>query len=207
MKKNLLIIVISLLSLTTVIAQTTKPDALQLYRNGRYAESVSVCLEEINENGNNLDSYAVLCWSLIANKQYTEAEYWSEKGRSVSKYDPRLVEVQAESKFYLGQNAVALTLFQEYISLVPTSGSRFGEAYYFMGEIYIRQAKYNHADMAFTQAVRTEPLIDSWWVRLGYAREMAGNYSGAAAAYQKALSLNPNQSEARSGNSRVASRL
>ena len=190
-----------------IVAQTQRPDALQLYRNGRYEESANVCLEEIQENGNNLDSYVVLCWSLVANRKYTEAEYWSAKGREVSRYDPRLVEIQAEAKYYLGQNASALALFQEYISLVPTNGSRYGEAYFFMGEIYIRQGKYNHADIAFTQAVRTEPLIDSWWVRLGYAREMAANYSGAAEAYQKALSLNPNQTEARNGNARVIARL
>ena len=81
MKKNILISILICVFLMGIVAQTQRPDALQLYRNGRYEESANVCLEEIQENGNNLDSYVVLCWSLVANRKYTEAEYWSAKGR------------------------------------------------------------------------------------------------------------------------------
>ena len=164
----------------------------------------AVCIQEIQDNPDNLDSYVVLCWGLVSNRQYSEAEYWAEKGRQVSKYDPRLVESQAEAKYFQGQNAAALALFQEYISLVPSSGSRYGEAYYYMGEIYIRQSKFNHADIAFTQAVKTEPLKDYWWTRLGYAREMAKNYSISLEAYDQALSLNPYRAEAKNGKERVS---
>ena len=125
------------------------------------------------------------------------------KGREVLKYDPRLVEVQAESEYYLGKNDEALAHFQEYISLVGSSGSRIGDAYSFMGEIYIREEKYNHADISFSQAVRMDPLRDAWWSRLGYAREMAGEYVSAANAYEKALTLNPSQEAAKAGKLRV----
>ena len=188
-------------------AATTKPDALKSYREGRYSEAVSICIQEIQDNPENLDSYAVLCWSLVANRQYSEADYWAEKGRLVSKYDPRLVEVQAEAKFYLSQNNAALSLFQEYISLIPQSGSRYGEAYYFMGEIYIRLGKFNHAEIAFTTAVKTEALKDYWWTRLGYSREMAANYSIALDAYEQALTLNPYQNDAKAGKERVSKYL
>ena len=52
------------------IFSQTKKDALKLYRNGDYAEAIKVCQEEITEKPNNMDSYAVLCWSLVKNKQY-----------------------------------------------------------------------------------------------------------------------------------------
>lgn len=203
MKKNILIFIM-LVVFTGLFSQNAKPDALALYREGKYAESIAICIQEIQENPKNLDSYAVLCWGLVSNHQYSEAEYWSTKGRSVSKYDPRLVEIQAEAKYYLGQNTEALALFQEYISLVPTSGSRYGAAYYYMGEIYIRQSKFNHADIAFSTAVKAEPLKDNWWTRLGYAREMAGNYSIALTAYEQALLLNPYRTEAKTGKERVS---
>lgn len=203
MKKIIFLPVLFLITLS-LFSQTEKPDALKLYREGKYPESIAVCIQEIQENPDNLDSYVVLCWGLVSNRQYSEAEYWAEKGRQVSKYDPRLVESQAEAKYFQGQNAAALALFQEYISLVPSSGSRYGEAYYYMGEIYIRQSKFNHADIAFTQAVKTEPLKDYWWTRLGYAREMAKNYSISLEAYDQALSLNPYRAEAKNGKERVS---
>lgn len=203
MKKIIFLPVLFLITLS-LFSQTEKPDALKLYREGKYPESIAVCIQEIQDNPDNLDSYVVLCWGLVSNRQYSEAEYWAEKGRQVSKYDPRLVESQAEAKYFQGQNAAALALFQEYISLVPSSGSRYGEAYYYMGEIYIRQSKFNHADIAFTQAVKTEPLKDYWWTRLGYAREMANNYSISLEAYDQALSLNPYRAEAKNGKERVS---
>ncbi|WP_428770775.1 tetratricopeptide repeat protein [Treponema sp. HNW] len=187
--------------------QRQKPDALKLYTAGRYAEAVAVCEQEIKEKPNNIESYVVLCWSLVRNRQYSEAEYWALQGRKISQYDQRLVEILGEAKFYLGQNREALALFQEYISLVGEKGSRLGESYYFMGEIYIRLARYNHADIAFSQAVRTEPLYDYWWTRLGYAREMAGNFALSAAAYEKALELNAGQADALRGRDRVRARL
>lgn len=203
MKKIIFLPVLFLITLS-LFSQTEKPDALKLYREGKYPESIAVCIQEIQDNPDNLDSYVVLCWGLVSNRQYSEAEYWAEKGRQVSKYDPRLVESQAEAKYFQGQNAAALALFQEYISLVPSSGSRYGEAYYYMGEIYIRQSRFNHADIAFTQAVKTEPLKDYWWTRLGYAREMAQNYSISLEAYDQALSLNPYRAEAKNGKERVS---
>ncbi|MBQ1983381.1 MAG: tetratricopeptide repeat protein, partial [Spirochaetaceae bacterium] len=71
------------------IFSQTKKDALKLYRNGDYAEAIKVCQEEITEKPNNMDSYAVLCWSLVKNKQYSEAELWAIKGREISSYDQR----------------------------------------------------------------------------------------------------------------------
>ncbi|AEE17166.1 tetratricopeptide repeat protein [Treponema brennaborense] len=184
-----------------------KADALQLYTSGKYAEAIQVCESELAENPNNLDSYTVLCWSLVKNRQYAEAEQRAGDGLKVNQYDHRLIEVLGEAKFYLGKNNEALSLFEEYISYVPANGSRIGTAYYFMGEIYIRQAKYQHADIALTAAVRSEPLLDYWWTRLGYAREMAGNYRASITAYDKALLLNPSQADARRGRDRVQASL
>jgi predicted TPR repeat methyltransferase len=76
-----------------------------------------------------------------------------------------------------------------------------------MGEIYIRQAKYQHADIAMTASVHTEPTVDYWWTRCGYAREMAGSYQTALDAYNKALELNASQTEAARGKDRCTARL
>ena len=206
MKKNISVLLFCFI-ITAVFTQTAKKDAYDMWRNGKYTEAIEVCLSEINETPDNVESYVVLCWSLVDNGQYKEAEYWATKGRTVSQYEARLIEILGEAQFYLGLNEKSLESFQEYVFRATSNSSRFGTAYYFMGEIYIRQAKYNHADIAFSQAVMTEPLRDYWWTRLGYAREMAGEYKAAADAYDKAISLNPNRTEAKNGRTRVLQHL
>lgn len=184
-----------------------KQDALVLYNNGKYAESVAFCEQELAENPNRIESYVVMCWSLVRNKQYSEAEQRATDGLKISPYDLRLIEILGEARYYLGKNNGAMEQFQRYVSSAPESGSRVGTAYYYMGEIYIRQARYQHADISLTAAVKKEPLLDSWWVRLGYAREMAKNYYEAANAYDEALRLNPASVEADRGRTRVSSKI
>ena len=182
-------------------------DALVLYQNGDYAAAIQICETEIARDRTRIESYVVLCWSLVRNRQYAEAEQRATDGLKVSPYDLRLIEILGEAKYYLGKNNGALEQFQRYVANAPESGSRVGAAYYFMGEIYIRQARYQHADISLSAAVKKEPLLDRWWTRLGYAREMAGNYYEAAEAYDEALLLNAASSDAQSGKARVASRL
>ena len=97
--------------------------------------------------------------------------------------------------------------FQKYVANAPESGPRVGVAYYYMGEIFIKEAKYQHADISLSVAVKKEPLLDSWWSRLGYAREMAGNYFEAANAYDEALKLNSSSYDATRGRERVTSKI
>ncbi len=197
-----------MLSFSLVAQQEQKKDALKLYNSGNYSESISVCRAEIEENNKNLDSYVVLCWALVKNGQYREAEYWGTEARKISRYDHRIIEILGEAKYYLGNNDAALPLFQEYVSLVsPGIGSRYAASYYFMGEIFIREARYNHADIALTTAVTYDNMNDVWWTRLGYAREMSRNYEGAEEAYNHALHLNPSQNDAINGVERVSNHI
>lgn len=195
-----------LVSALTDLSGQIKPDALELFRAKRYEESINVCLAEIQENSNNTESYVVLCWALLETKRYEEADKWAETGRTISKYDPRLIEIQAEAKFYRGINDQSLKLFQEYINYAP-NGSRISSVYYFMGEIYLRQAKYRHADISFSSALQLESLNAFWWVRLGYAREMAQDYLYSLNAYKKALELDGTLQDAVRGRDRVLKQL
>ena len=76
-----------------------------------------------------------------------------------------------------------------------------------MGEIYIKQARYEHADISLTMAVRIERNTAAWWARLGYAREMTKSYASAIAAYDQALVLNPQLSDAARGKTRCQSHI
>lgn len=190
-----------------VLNAQSKPDALVLYRNGNYADAIKICEQEIVANPKNIDSYCVLCWSLVRNRQYAEGEMRATEARKVAPGDVRLMEILAEAKYYQGKNDEALEMFRTYIANAPSNAARIGNAYYYMGEIYIRQGKYQHADISMTMSVYTEPLVDIWWTRCGYAREMAGSYASALDAYSKALELKASNADAARGKERVAARL
>lgn len=204
-KITFIALLIALLSLESLCAQT-QTDALALYREAKYSDSVDVCLAEIQTNPLNVESHVVLCWSLVAAGRYDEAAKWAVKGRTLSNYDPRLIEIQAEANYYLGMNDQSLKLFQEYISYAP-NGSRIAPTYYFMGEIYLRLGKFRHADMALSAALQLDGVNPLWWERLGYAREMAKDYRYSLDAYNKAITLNASLQDAIRGRDRVLEQL
>lgn len=179
-----------------------KRDALREYRLGNYAEAVEVCVAELESDSANMDSYAVLCWSLIKLAKFEEAARYAEQARTINRYDPRIAEILGEARYFQGRNEEALKLFQEYVTLAP-EGGRIDAVYFFIGEIYIRLGRFRHADIALSTAVRYVPNNALWWTRLGYTRERAGENRYAAAAYEKALSLDPQSADASHGLART----
>jgi tetratricopeptide (TPR) repeat protein len=187
-------------------AQTApRPDALAEYRNGNYARAVSICRDELAADPANLDSYVVICWSLIALGRYEEARDYGIEALSLARYDIRIIEIMGEANYYLGQNEDALRYFQQYINLAP-SGSRIDAVYYCIGEIYIRLGRFRHADIALSTAVHHRDSAQ-WWARLAYARENAGDLLQAVSAYEHALSLDGQLIDAVRGLERVRSAL
>lgn len=188
-----------------------KEDALELYRQGNYTRAIKVCEQEITANQNDqkklVDSYSVLCWSLIRNKQFAEAEQRALEARKINSIDTRLIEALGEARFYQGKNTAALEMFQMYVANAPMSASDYGWSYYYMGEIYIRQSRFEHADIAHSMAAHINPQKALFWTRCGYAREMAKSYQSALEAYNKALSLDSSQTDAARGKERCQSRL
>jgi tetratricopeptide (TPR) repeat protein len=184
----------------------TRPDALFEYRNGNYENSITICKAELRENRNNLDAHVVICWSLVKVGRYEEARTYALEGRTISRYDPRIIEVLGEISYFQGQNNEALQYFQEYINLSSERG-RIEDVYYFIGEIYIRLGRFRHADIALSTAVHYMPGNAGWWSRLAYARESAGDLQEAVGAYERALALSPQLSDARRGLDRARQAL
>jgi tetratricopeptide (TPR) repeat protein len=194
-----------LLQIAVVYAQI-RPDALAEYRNGNYEGAVAICGTELAINPDNLESHVVICWSLIRLNRYEEAYTYALAGRNISRYDIRIIEILGEVNYYLGRNSESLQYFQEYINLAP-EGGRVDTVYYFLGEIYIRLGRFRHADIALSTAVHYMPGNAAWWARLAYARENAGDLQEAVRAYEQALSLNAQLSDARRGLDRTRQSL
>jgi tetratricopeptide (TPR) repeat protein len=191
---------------------SARPDALRSYRIGRdleardraeeanqyYNEAVRICLDEINQNSTNMDSYTVLTWTLQRQRKYAEVISWGERGLRINGNDYRIVETMGEAYFYLNRFDDSLRCMQRYVNSVP-QGERTSVAYFFIGEIFRLQRKFFKADIAYTIACRLDPGSALWWYRLGTVRESVGDLSPAIEAYQRALRLNPNYREAREG--------
>lgn len=202
-KVRALVLVLILAAVQT--AAQDKPDALKLYLEEKYEEARLACLDEISSRPDDIEPYVVLSWSLISLGRWADAQNYANKGLAIRR-DPRLIETLGEAAYFLGRNEEALRRFQEYVASVP-EGGRVGAAYYYMGEIYIRLAKYSYADIALSTAVQFLPGSSRWWARLGWAREKASDYPNAAAAYKKALEINPRLQEALDGLERCAAKM
>jgi tetratricopeptide (TPR) repeat protein len=191
---------------TAAIYAQVRPDALVEYRKGNYEAAVTICQSELAANPNNVESHVVMCWSLIQLNRYEEARTYALSGRSISRYDIRIIEILGEVNYYQGRNTESLQYFQEYINLAP-DGGRLDTVYYFLGEIYIRLGRFRHADIALSTAVHYMPGNAVWWARLAYARESAGDLRDAVQAYEQALALNSQLPDARRGLERTRQAL
>ncbi len=193
-----LILMLLTLTLALVALSQERPDALRLYREGKFAEAVKVCKDELEVLPRNMDSYTVMGWSLLALKRYQEAYDQAANALKIEPYDHRILQIAGEALYYLGDNRRALNFFEQYVSIAPT-GTRIADVYFLMGEIYIRLGEYNNADIAISTALHYDNQDAKWWARLGYAREMNKDFQWAREAYENALKLNPNLIEARRG--------
>lgn len=203
---SVIVPVFLLLLLVTMVAPDVssqdRPDALVLYRQGRFQQAVEVTLQELQENPANLDAYTVLGWSLLALGRLEDALEYGQRGLRISRFDVRLIHIVGEAHYRSGNYQEALQYLQDYAGLAP-EGRQIDQVYYLMGEVFLQFEEYNHADIALTTAVHLNANRAVWWTRLGFAREMAGDEGSAAAAYRSALQLDPNQAAAREGLARV----
>ena len=185
-------------------AQTAQPDALAQYRRGRdleaqnrmqeansyYNEAIRICQDEIAFDGGTRDSYTVLTWALRRQMRNNEVISYGERALRAFGDDYRIIETMGEAYFYMDDYTNSIRYMQRYVSSLP-QGDRASVAYFFLGEIFRLQSKFHLADIAYTTAVRLESGTALWWYRLGTVREELGDFTQAAEAYQRTLSLEP----------------
>ena len=195
-----------LLSTLAINISAQQQDALEEYKKGNFEIAIEICRKELEVMPQRMDAYVVMGWSLLKLGRYEEALQIGIQGQAIAPTDYRIIEIMGEAYFFVGNNMEALKNFQQYVVIAP-AGDRIDLAYYYMGEIFIRLGEFNHADIALSTALYHSPNVAVWWSRLGYAREMAQDYSFALDAYRRALQLNMTLTEADRGIQRVQQKL
>ncbi len=180
-------------------------DLLRMSQEGKNNEVALLAPEILRKNPQDIDGYIGFAWSLNALKEYQKALNVAQAGYAKSK-DPRLAQAMGEALYNLGENAQALSYFQEYLSKFP-EGGKAAVTFYLCGELYIRMGKYNHADIAFSSALQYNSSNARWWTRLGWVREKTSRYLLALKAYEQAVSLNPSLQDAQSGKTRMLAKI
>ena len=183
----------------------TGSDLLRMSQEGKHNDVALLAPESIKKNPQDVDAYIGLAWSLNALKEYVKAKDIAQQGYARFK-DPRLAQALGEAQYYLGENEAALANLQEYLARFP-EGSKAALTFYLCGELFVRMDKFNHADIAFSTALQYNPSNARWLVCLGWVREKTARYIPALKAYEQAINLSPNLTEALNGKSRMLAKI
>lgn len=188
------------------VAPVQTEDALVLFRQGNYDRAVRVCLSELESETRTrtqkLDSYVVLCWSLLKAGRYRDTVSYVREGLKLNTNDARLIFTMSEAYFSLKDYRNALDSLERYVRVAPT-GDKLQQVYNYMGEIFLEWGENNHAVTAFATAVNIDPNVSALWSNLGEAKEKIGDIKGAKEAYRRALNLQSYNEQAKAGMARL----
>jgi tetratricopeptide (TPR) repeat protein len=190
--------------------------ANQLYTRGRqlqmsgkegdaakvFASSLALVEKLLVAEPNNYDYIYLKSWNLFRLGRHEDVVALASRSLQAVR-DYRIMEVMAESLYFLGRNEEALVQFASYTELAPVNDERMSSAYYYVGECYIRLKKFEHADIALSTATMLEKNMFYWWYRLASVKEILGQYRRAYEIFGKALALNQGYRPAQDGRARV----
>lgn len=190
--------------------------ANQLYQRGRqlqlsgkeadaakvFSSSLALTQKLITSQPSNLDYVSLHIWNLFRLGRHSEVVSLSQKTLLTAR-DHRIYETMGESLYFLERNEEALYAFASYVELAPERDERMSSAYYFMGECLVRLKRYEHADIALSTATTMEKNMYYWWYRLGFVKELLGQYKKAYEAFGTSISLNAGFKPAIEGRTRV----
>ena len=139
----------------------------------------------------NSDLQTLKTWNLFRLHRYIDTVVYAQSVLN-TRQDYRILETMAEALFFLNKNEEALSAFSRYFAIAPETDDRRSRAYYYVGEIYFRIKKYEHADIAFSTAVALEKNMYYWWYLLGLVNENLGQDRRAYEAFNASLALKSN---------------
>ena len=205
MRPNPLPFLLVLMVCLPIGAQNLREKGDLLIQEGHFDEAKALGLAALLATPADTDASILVCESFLGLKRPEDAANYAAKAWGFHQ-DPRIAALLGEAYFDIGRNDEALTWLRFYLAAQP-EGARAGEVYYLTGEIYLRLGRYGHADMAIASAIYFSPGKASWWSRLGWAQEKAGDLRQALKSYESALAIDPGQADAAIGRQRILRKL
>lgn len=165
------------------MAETRQAESQQAFQRSLAMTERLLATDAVNP-----DLQTLKTWNLFRLRRYIDTVAYAQSVLN-SRQDYRILETMAEALYFLGKNDEALSVFSRYFTLSPENDDRRSSAYYYVGEIYFRIKKYEHADIAISTAVALEKNMYYWWYRLGIVKEVLGQYRRAYEAFNASLSI------------------
>ena len=204
-------------AVSLAVAEDSYSAALSIFWDGRRLEtsetrqaesqlafqrSLAMTERLLSTDQANADLQTLKAWDLFRLRRYIDTVVFAQNVLN-ARQDYRILETMAEALFFLGKNDEALSAFSRYFTLSPESDDRRSSAYYYVGEIYFRIKKYEHADIAFSAELALEKNMYYWYYRLGLVEEILGHYRRAYDAFNSSLALKSNFQPAIEAKARV----
>lgn len=169
--------------------------SLLSYYSGRIDESIKQLLEAIKLNPSRYDFCQNLGRIYFEKKNYKEAEKYLLGAVKLNNND--IISHQILGRIYFEGNRLSEAEEQYKIAISIDANDRF--AHYWLATIYQKQGKNDEAIGEFLIAAKiAEPYPEQAhliWRSLGILYEDKGDLQKAKEAYEKAISLNPNEAE------------
>jgi len=201
----LLLLIVTAFAPFAIVAQDER-DALEAFRQDRYAEALEITAAELDANPRNIESIVVRGWTLLALGRQQQAVDLGLRGLQVNQFESRILQIVGQAHFQLGNSLQALEYLERYVQVAPT-GAYIDWVYFAMGEIFLGLEEYHRADIALSTSVFHNSRSASRWSRLGYVREQLEDWEFALQAYERALQLDPSFADAVRGRQRVRAEI
>lgn len=128
-----------------------------------------------------VEAYQRLCWLLVAQEQFDEAQTVVKKGLLIDPESVDLYNGLGTAYSHQGKYEEALTAFQHYVDLAPTDPN----AYDSLGTCFQTIGRYEEAVAAFQRAITINAEARIAVIHLGHAYLQQGRYKAAVEQYQR----------------------
>lgn len=161
--------------------------ALLLSNLGRNDESLNILNELLQKESKNPD-YNYLAGIVSQRiKNYEKAIDYYDNVISLQPNNSKALNSKASALENLGQLKEATILLNAAISSDPKNA----DAWYNLGVIHFKEARYTDALKAYEKAAELNPVNPKAFINKGVTQRILGRYNEALESYDKAIKLNP----------------
>lgn len=133
-------------------------------------------------------------------EKYEEAAALFKRAHELAPQAIDALVLLAQAQTFMEQYDEAVATYGEALGIDPRNGAALGGR----GFILLRNERFDEAEIDLKGATEVKPDVDRYWALLGQAYHFQGKLLEARSAYDRALAINPANSDAREGRNALA---